>query len=92
VGEGAADWQIPNTDGTYNPPPHDDSGHTWHHPDQLLIEMIAVGGQLPQTRMPGFGDQLTDEQIVGVVEFIKTWWGPEERAFQLEMTLRAANE
>ncbi len=40
--------------------------------------------------MPGFGDRLDEPQIRAILEFIKTWWGPEERAFQWEMTQREA--
>ncbi len=43
--EGAPDWKKPLADGSLPPPPHDDSGHTWHHPDFLLLQIMAQGGK-----------------------------------------------
>ena len=37
--------------------------------------------------MPAFGDILTDDEIVSVLEFLKSTWGPEERAFQWQVTM-----
>lgn len=85
-GQGQPDWKTPNDDGSYNPPPHDVTGHTWHHSDDLLLDLIANGGTFPQTKMPAFGDQLTDEEILAILEYLKTWWGPVERAFQWQVT------
>jgi len=83
---GAPDWRTPNEDGSYPPPPHDSSGHTWHHPNRVLVEIIRDGSDLPQSRMPAFGAQLTDEDIEAIIEFIKTSWGPQERAYQNQVT------
>lgn len=83
---GAADWKKPNDDGSYRPPPHDSSGHTWHHPDRVLIEIIRDGSDFPQSRMPAFGDRLTTEDIEAILEFIKTSWGPQEKAYQNQVT------
>jgi mono/diheme cytochrome c family protein len=83
---GAPDWKTPNEDGSYPPPPHDSSGHTWHHPDRVLIEVIRDGSDLPQSRMPAFGDELTDRDIEAILEFIKTNWGPEEQVYQEQIT------
>src|SRR5690606_23645823 len=30
--------------GRYGAPPHDDSGHTWHHDDDLLYQIVREGG------------------------------------------------
>jgi mono/diheme cytochrome c family protein len=83
---GAPDWKTPNEDGSYPPPPHDSSGHTWHHPDRVLIEIIRDGSDFPQSRMPAFGDRLTQEDIEAILEFIKTSWGPQENAYQNQIT------
>ena len=40
--EGAENWQDSTEDGTYLPPPHDDSGHTWHHSDKVLFELSLI--------------------------------------------------
>jgi mono/diheme cytochrome c family protein len=83
---GAADWKTPNPDGSYTPPPHDSSGHTWHHPDQVLLDVVRNGSGFAQSRMPTFADELSDEQVLAILEYLKTNWGPEERAFQWQVT------
>jgi mono/diheme cytochrome c family protein len=83
---GDPNWKTPNEDGSYPPPPHDSSGHTWHHPDRVLIEIVRNGGSSPESRMPAFGDRLTDDDIRSILEFFKDNWGPEERAYQQQVT------
>ncbi len=85
--EGKPNWQVPLSDGSLPPPPHDSTGHTWHHPDELLIDIIANGGDPKyNSQMPAFKDQLTSEQVAAVLEFIKSRWGRDEREYQWWMT------
>lgn len=85
--QGAPDWKTRLADGSLPPPPHDSSGHTWHHEDSLLLTIIADGGD-PQynSKMPAFKGTLTEAQMVAILEFIKSAWGREEREFQWWMT------
>jgi mono/diheme cytochrome c family protein len=74
-------------------PPHDASGHTWHHPDGVLFRITkegpaAVVGGGYESDMPGFGDILGDEDIRAVLAFIKSTWPERERAYQAEMSRR----
>ncbi|MEX2624240.1 MAG: cytochrome c [Acidimicrobiia bacterium] len=85
---GDPDWKTPNEDGSYPPPPHDSSGHTWHHPDRILLEIIRDGSDFPQSRMPAFGDRLDDDDIEAILEFIKSNWGPQEREYQEQATVQ----
>ena len=87
-GEGQPNWKTRLEDGSFPPPPHDNSGHTWHHPDGQLKNIIANGEKdiFPQSKMPAFGEQLSDEEIDAVLAYIKTWWGTEERGFQWQVT------
>ena len=87
-GEGEENWQSLNEDGSYRAPPHDSTGHTWHHPDQLLLEITTKGGQGANSKMPAFEDKLTDEEIKLVLEYIKTFWEPEHRESQADVTRR----
>jgi len=53
-------------------PPHDASGHTWHHPDSDLfgITKHGLGPYAPagyQSDMPAFGGTLSDEEIAAVL-------------------------
>lgn len=85
--EGEPDWQRALPDGTFPAPPHDASGHTWHHPDALLFGITKFGGQALappgfKSSMPAFGDQLGDREIWAVLAFIKSRWPAEIRAAQ----------
>lgn len=81
--EGAPDWRQRLPDGSLPPPPHDSSGHTWHHADELLISITENGGNpADDSKMPAFGDQLGREEIAAILDFIKSKWGREEREFQ----------
>lgn len=81
--EGAPDWKQRLPDGSFPPPPHDSSGHTWHHPDSLLLQIMAEGGDPAyNSKMPGFQDQLSREDLSAILDFIKSRWGQEEREFQ----------
>lgn len=92
--EGEADWQLQNEDGTFRAPPHDDSGHTWHHADKQLVETIMLGGgRLPAniggtSNMPAFGEVLSEAEIAAVLAYIKSTWPEDIRQIQWEMTAR----
>jgi mono/diheme cytochrome c family protein len=36
--------------------------------------------------MPTFGQTLSDEEITAIVEYLKSRWGAEERAYQWQIT------
>ena len=71
-------------------PAHDSTGHTWMHPDQLLIRTVRQGIQNPlaQFPMPAFGEAFTDDQILGMFAYIRLWWTPEQRQHQRRLTWR----
>lgn len=79
--EGQPEWRVPLANGMYPAPPHDVSGHTWHHGDQLLAQIIREGSSRPST-MPAFGNVLDAAQIEAILAFLKSKWGREEREFQ----------
>ncbi len=91
--EGQPDWQIENDDGTLPAPPHDQTGHTWHHGDALLFDYTREGGQAAMAArgvtgftsgMPGFGETLNDEDIWNILAFIKSTWP--DRVQQMQET------
>ena len=86
--KGDPEWKVPNDDGSYPPPPQDSSGHTWHHGDDLLIEIILDGYDFSDSRMPAFGGRLSEPEVLSILEYFKSDWGPQERTFQWEATLR----
>ena len=85
--EGAPDWKRALADGSLPPPPHDGSGHTWHHPDLLLISITLNGGDPAyNSKMPAFGDKLTEDEATAILDFVKSKWGKDEREFQWWVT------
>ena len=85
-GEGQPDWKVPGPNGVYPAPPHTADGHTWHHADQLLLQIMANGGSRPNSSMPGFREQLTATEMAAILAYIKTFWGEQELEFQQQMT------
>ena len=84
--EGQPNWRQPGADGVLPAPPHDASGHTWHHPDDLLLRIVKYGtakvANMPDYRsgMPVYEGKLSDEEIVAALSYIKSRWPPSVRA------------
>lgn len=90
--EGQPDWQTRRADGRLPAPPHDETGHTWHHADEVLFRIVkdGVAAIVPgyDSDMPAYADVLTDEEIRAVLAFIKSQWPPRIRARHDDMNLR----
>ena len=78
-------------------PPHDASGHTWHHPDSELFG-ITKRGITPyapagyKSDMPAFEGVLSDDQIAAVLAYIKSTWPPDVRARQARINAQAEQQ
>jgi mono/diheme cytochrome c family protein len=94
--EGQADWRVRKSDGRLPAPPHNETGHTWHHSDDQLFEITKRGLVPPlapegyETDMPAFGSVLSDEQILALLAFIKSRWPAEIRERQNRVKRRAS--
>lgn len=90
--EGQPNWKVPLPDGSLLAPPHDDSGHTWHHSDAVLRDIITRGGQAvyggadAPSNMPAFGTTLSEADTAAILEFLKSRWGQEQREYQWWIT------
>ena len=88
--EGAPDWRRRNADGRMPAPPHDETGHTWHHSDRQLFTITkrGVGAVVPgyESDMPAYRDVLSDAEIFAVLAFIKSTWPERQRAAQARIT------
>ena len=90
--EGQPDWQVADESGVLPAPPHDASGHTWHHDDAMLADYTRRGGQAVldgmgvrfTSGMPGFGEVLSDGDIAAILAFIKSQWPARIQAIQAE--------
>ncbi|OKH90104.1 cytochrome c [Thalassospira sp. TSL5-1] len=83
--QGEANWQQRGTDGLLPAPPHDATGHTWHHPDQMLFALTKYGpekmvGDGYKSAMPAFEDILSDQEIADALSYIKSRWPDDVRA------------
>lgn len=84
--QGQANWRQRLPNGRMPAPPHDDSGHTWHHPDEVLFgitkEGLVPGKYGPPgyvSDMPAFGGILNDADIAAALSYIQSRWSPEVR-------------
>ena len=89
--QGQPEGRSLGTDGRLPAPPHDATGHTWHHGDDILFRITrdgtaAVVGGGYESDMPGFGDSLRDAEIRAILDYIKSTWPERERAYQRERT------
>lgn len=82
--EGQPEWRRRLPNARLPAPPHDESGHTWHHPDNVLFAITKSGLVPPYaprgyaSDMPPFGGVLKDEEIWAVLAFIKSHWKSRE--------------
>lgn len=89
--EGQPDWKVRGPNGRMPAPPHGDTGHTWHHPDDILFGIIKFGMKPPygpsgyQSDMPAFAGTLTDQQIFDVLAYIKSRWTPRAQQAQAQI-------
>jgi len=91
--EGQPDWRIRGAGGKLPAPPHDETGHTWHHPDRVLFEMTKFGpqrfaGTNYATDMPAFAGDLPDPDIWAVLAYIKSRWPADIAARQTALNER----
>lgn len=91
--EGQPDWRTRRPDGRLPAPPHDETGHTWHHADEVLFRITkdGVSALIPgyESDMPAYADVLTDEEIWAVLAFIKSRWPSAVLARHAEINRRS---
>jgi len=82
--EGQPNWRERLPNGRLPAPPHDESGHTWHHADRVLFAIVKNGLVPPyatpgyESDMPAFGGKLSDDEIWAALAFIKSHWKTRE--------------
>src|SRR5258706_13441387 len=75
--EGQPDWRRRLSNGRMPAPPHDDSGHTWHHPDAVLFGITKKGAVPPyapagyESHMPAFAGKLSADWVWPGLAYIK---------------------
>jgi len=88
--EGQPDWRRRLDTGRMPAPPHDETGHTWHHSDRnlFIVTKGGVGAVVPgyESDMPAFEEVLTDDEIADTLSYIKSTWPDRQREFQAEVS------
>jgi mono/diheme cytochrome c family protein len=93
--EGQPDWRKPLSNGRMPAPPHDDTGHTWHHTNEVLFGITKHGLVPPyappgyHSDMPAFGSVLKESEIRAVLAYIESHWSDEVRKLRAEMIANA---
>ena len=77
--EGQEGWRDTMVDGMRLAPPHDKSGHTWHHPDEMLFNLTKYGFKAMinddyKVSMPVYDGILSGEEITATLSYIKSKW------------------
>lgn len=93
-GEGQPGWERVDAAGERPAPPHDRTGHTWKHSDAMLYRIVAEGWRDPFNKtqrltMPAFQRTLKPAEIDAIIDYLKTLWTPQQRAFQREESRNA---
>lgn len=89
--EGQPNWRERDAAGRLPAPPHDASGHTWHHPDEVLFRItkhgVAKAANLKdyESAMPAYEGVLTDAEITAALSWIKSQWPAKIRSAQEEV-------
>ena len=84
--EGQPNWTSRLPNGRMPAPPHDDSGHTWHHSNEVLFALTKYGMKPPYapagypSDMPAFARTLSGDEIWNVLAFIQSHWSDQVRA------------
>lgn len=90
--KGQPNWRKRRPNNKLPAPPHDETGHTWHHPDDMLFGIIKQGLVPPyapanyKSDMPAWGGTLKDEDIWAVLAYIKSRWPAETRKIQAQVS------
>jgi len=75
---GAKKWKNKDSEGSNPSPPLNGTGHSWHHSDKQLHNIIKLGFvnliKNYKGKMIGFGDKLNDNQIDSILSYIKNHW------------------
>jgi len=89
--EGQPNWRHRLPNDRMPAPPHDQTGHTWHHSDKQLFDMVRDGtaAMMPpgyETDMPAYKDKLSDADVWAVLSYIESTWPADIRAKQQRMS------
>ena len=87
---GVENWKELDEDGHRKSPPLNGTGHTWHHDDATLHNIIKYGlvklVKNYQGKMLGYEDKLKDKDIDSVLAYIKSFWPDDMYQHQINLS------
>ncbi len=87
---GADNWKGLDKDGHRKAPPLNGTGHSWHHDDATLHDIIKYGLAKSiknyEGKMMAFKDKLDDKDVDSVLAYIKSFWPDSMYQQQIEMS------
>ena len=83
------DWRVKLDDGSFPPPPLNGSAHAWHHPREVLMQVIDQGGEEIGGKMPAFAGVLGRDEKLAAIAYFQSFWS--EEIYQRWMKLDGAN-
>lgn len=75
--QGTANWQQPDVDGKYPPPPLNGTAHAWHHSGDVLKDTIKKGTIRIGGNMPPWEGKLSDTEIDDIISWFQSKWSDE---------------
>ena len=87
---GAKNWKGLDEDGHRKAPPLNGTGHTWHHDDATLHNIIKYGlNKLVKNyegKMLGFEHKLRDKDIDSILSYMKSFWPTNKYQHQINLS------
>ena len=87
---GAKNWKDLNNEGHRKAPPLNGAGHTWHHDDATLHNIIKYGlNKLVKNyegKMLGFEHKLRDKDIDSILSYMKSFWPTNKYQQQINLS------
>lgn len=74
--QGTERWRERDSAG-YPPPPLNGTAHAWHHPLAMLKHTLNEGGVALGGQMPGFKNQLQEDEKLAVIAYLQSLWSKE---------------
>ena len=88
--EGTPDWKTRDANGKLPPPPLDGTAHAWHHPLDVLRQVVRRGGIPIGGSMPAFADKLAPHEIDAILAWVQSHWSDKIYAIWHERDLAAS--
>lgn len=90
--EGTPDWKTRDANGKLPPPPLNGTAHAWHHPLDILRQVVRRGGAPVGGSMPAFGDKLAAQEIDAILAWVQSHWSDKIYAIWHERDLAVSGE